>query len=139
MDYRNLGRTGLKVSSLCLGTMQWGWTADEKTAFTIMDAFIENGGNFLDTADFYSRWLPGHSGGESEEIIGRWMQGRQNRSSIILATKVRQPMGPGPNDEGLSRKHLLEAIDASLKRLQTDYIDLYLMHAFDAETQARYF
>jgi aryl-alcohol dehydrogenase-like predicted oxidoreductase len=134
MDYRNLGRTGLKVSSLCLGTMQWGWTADEKTAFTIMDAFIENGGNFLDTADFYSRWIPGHSGGVSEEIIGRWMKERNNRKSIILATKVRQPMGPGPNDQGLSRKHLLEAIDASLKRLHTDYIDLYLMHAFDAET-----
>jgi aryl-alcohol dehydrogenase-like predicted oxidoreductase len=134
MDYRNLGRTGLKVSSLCLGTMQWGWTADEKAAFTIMDAFIENGGNFLDTADFYSRWLPGHSGGESEEIIGRWMNERHNRNSIILATKVRQPMGPGPNDQGLSRKHLLEALDASLKRLHTDYIDLYLMHAYDAET-----
>ncbi len=134
MNYRNLGRTGLKVSSLCLGTMQWGWTADEKSAFTIMDAFIENGGNFLDTADFYSRWLPGHSGGESEEIIGRWLKERHNRSSIILTTKVRHPMGPGPNDQGLSRKHLLEAIDASLKRLQTDYIDLYLMHAYDADT-----
>jgi aryl-alcohol dehydrogenase-like predicted oxidoreductase len=134
MDYRNLGRTGLKVSRLCLGTMQWGWTADEKTAFTIMDAFTENGGNFLDTADFYSRWLPGHSGGESEKIIGRWMKERNNRNSIILATKVRQPMGPEPNNQGLSRKHLLEAIDASLQRLHTDYIDLYLMHAFDAET-----
>ena len=134
MDYRTLGRTGLKVSSLCLGTMQWGWTADEKTAFTLMDAFMENGGNFLDTADFYSHWLPGHSGGESEEIIGRWIKKRNNRSSIILATKVRHPMGPGPNDQGLSRKHLLEAIDASLKRLQTEYIDLYLMHAYDAET-----
>jgi aryl-alcohol dehydrogenase-like predicted oxidoreductase len=134
MDYRKLGRTGLKVSSLCLGTMQWGWTADEKTAFTLMDAFIESGGNFLDTADFYSRWLPGHAGGESEKIIGRWLKERQNRSNIILATKVRYPMGPGPNDQGLSRKHILEAIDASLRRLNTDYIDLYLMHAFDAET-----
>ncbi len=134
MDYRKLGRTGLKVSSLCLGTMQWGWTADQETAFAIMDAFVDRGGNFLDTADFYSRWLPGHAGGESEEIIGRWMKERHNRSNIILATKVRQPMGPGPNDQGLSRKHLLEAIDASLQRLHTDYIDLYLMHAFDAET-----
>jgi len=134
MDYRKLGRTGLKVSSLCLGTMQWGWTADEKTAFALMDAFIESGGNFLDTADFYSRWLPGHTGGESEEIIGRWLKERHNRSNIILATKVRHPMGPGPNDQGLSRKHILEAIDASLHRLNTDYIDLYLMHAFDAET-----
>ena len=113
MDYRKLGRTGLKVSSLCLGTMQWGWTADEKTAFTLMDAFIESGGNFIDTADFYSRWLPGHTGGESEEIIGRWIKERQNRNSIILATKVRQPMGPGPNDQGLSRKHIIEALDAA--------------------------
>jgi aryl-alcohol dehydrogenase-like predicted oxidoreductase len=134
MDYRKLGRTGLHVSSLCLGTMQWGWTADEKTAFALMDAFVESGGNFLDTADYYSRWLPGHTGGESEEIIGHWLKERHNRSSIILATKVRQPMGPGPNDQGLSRKHILEAIDASLQRLNTDYIDLYLMHAFDAET-----
>jgi aryl-alcohol dehydrogenase-like predicted oxidoreductase len=134
MDYRKLGRTGLKVSSLCLGTMQWGWTADEKTAFALMDAFVESGGNFLDTADFYSRWLPGHMGGESEEIIGRWLKERKNRSNIILATKVRHPMGPGPNDQGLSRKHILEAIDASLRRLNTDYIDLYLMHAFDEET-----
>jgi len=114
--------------------MQWGWTADQETAFAIMDAFVDRGGNFLDTADFYSRWLPGHAGGESEETIGRWMKERHNRSSIILATKVRQPMGPGPNDQGLSRKHLLEAVDASLQRLHTDYIDLYLMHAFDAET-----
>jgi aryl-alcohol dehydrogenase-like predicted oxidoreductase len=78
--------------------------------------------------------LPGHTGGESEEIIGHWMKIRHNRSSIILATKVRHPMGPDPTDQGLSRKHILEAIDASLRRLNTDYIDLYLMHAFDAET-----
>src|SRR5215469_6052527 len=74
MDYRRLGRTGLKVSCFCLGTMQWGWTTEEPTAFAVMDAFVERGGNFLDTADFYSRWLPGHVGGESEEIIGRWMR-----------------------------------------------------------------
>jgi aryl-alcohol dehydrogenase-like predicted oxidoreductase len=134
MDYRRLGRTGLKVSSLCLGTMQWGWTADQETAFAIMDAFVDSGGNFLDTSDYYSGWLPGHAGGESEEIIGRWMKERQNRSRIILATKVRHPMGPGPNDQGLSRKHILDAVDASLRRLHTSYIDLYLMHAFDAET-----
>ena len=119
MDYRKLGRTGLKVSSFCLGTLQWGWTADEKTAFALMDSFVESGGNFLDTADYYSRWLPGHTAGESEEIIGSWIKERRNRSSIILATKVRQPMGPGPNDQGLSRKHILEAIDASLRRLNT--------------------
>jgi aryl-alcohol dehydrogenase-like predicted oxidoreductase len=134
MNYRKLGRTGLKVSVLCLGTMQWGWTADEQTAFAVMDAFVEHGGNFLDTADFYSRWIPGHKGGESEEIIGRWMQSRRNRDNIIVATKARQPMGPGPNDQGLSRKHIFEAVEASLMRLQTDYIDLYQMHAYDAET-----
>lgn len=134
MYYRRLGRTGLKVSCLCLGTMQWGWTTDEVTAFSIMDGFVEQGGNFLDSADFYSRWIPGHVGGESEIIIGRWMKERQNRSNIIVATKVRQPMGAGPNEQGLSRKHMLEAVHASLRRLQTDYIDLYLMHAFDVET-----
>ena len=134
MKYRKLGRTGLKVSALCLGTMQWGWTADEQAAFAVMDAFAGHGGNFLDTADFYSRWIPGHKGGESEEVIGQWMKARHNRDSMILATKVRQPMGSGPNDQGLSRKHIFEAIDASLMRLQTDYIDLYQMHAYDADT-----
>ena len=134
MNYRRLGRTGLKVSELCLGTMQWGWTADEQAAFSVMDAFVESGGNFFDTADYYSRWVPGHSGGESEEIIGRWLKERGNRSAIILVTKVRQPMGLGPNEQGLSRKYILDAVEASLRRLQTDYIDLYQMHAFDAET-----
>jgi aryl-alcohol dehydrogenase-like predicted oxidoreductase len=134
MDYRRLGRAGLKVSCFCLGTMQWGWTADEPTAWAVMDAFVERGGNFLDTADFYSRWLPGHRGGEAEEIIGRWMQQRGNRHEMIIATKVFQPMGEQPNDRGLSCKHIFEALDASLHRLQTDYLDLYLAHAFDAET-----
>jgi len=96
MDYRRFGRTGLKVSCFGLGTMQWGWTADEPTAGAVMDAFVERGGNFLDTADFYSRWLPGHVGGESEEIIGRWMQQRGNRNALIIATKVYQPMGSTP-------------------------------------------
>ncbi len=134
MDYHRLGHTGLKVSRFCLGTMQWGWTVDEQTAGAVMDAFVEHGGNFLDTADFYSRWLPGHTGGESEEIIGRWMRQRGKRQQMIVATKVFQPMGEHPNDRGLSRKHLIEALDASLRRLHTDYIDLYLAHAFDAET-----
>lgn len=134
MKYRKLGRTGLQVSALCLGTMQWGWTADEQAAFVVMDAFVEQGGNFLDTADFYSRWLPGHSGGEAETIIGRWMKARGNRDKMIIATKVYQPMGDAPNDRGLSRRHILDAVNASLERLQTDYIDLYLAHAFDAET-----
>ncbi|GLV57339.1 NADP-dependent aryl-alcohol dehydrogenase [Dictyobacter sp. S3.2.2.5] len=134
MRYQKLGRTGLKVSALCLGTMQWGWTADENAAFEVMDAFTEKGGNFLDTADFYSRWLPYHEGGESETIIGRWLKSRHKRGGVVLATKVYQPMGEGPNDRGLSRKHILDGVDASLRRLQTDYIDLYLAHAFDAET-----
>lgn len=99
-----------------------------------MDAFVERGGNFLDTADFYSRWLPGHQGGESEKIIGRWMQQRGNRHRMIIATKVYQPMGEQPNDRGLSRKQVIEALEASLRRLRTDYINLYLAHASDAET-----
>ncbi|GCE17829.1 aldo/keto reductase [Dictyobacter kobayashii] len=134
MRYRKLGRTGLKVSALCLGTMQWGWTANESAAFEVMDAFAEKGGNFLDTADFYSRWIPGNEGGESESIIGRWLQARHKRSEIILSTKIYQPMSDDPNSRGLSRKHILEGVDASLRRLQTDYIDLYLAHAFDADT-----
>lgn len=134
MDYRKLGRTGLRVSALCLGTMQWGWTADESQAFEVMDAFVENGGNFLDTADMYSRWVPGNAGGISEEIIGRWLHSRGNRELIILATKVRQPMGSAPNQQGLSRKHIMNAVEASLRRLQTDYIDLYQAHAYDKDT-----
>ena len=89
MDYRNLGRTGLKVSELCLGTMQWGWTAGEDAAVEVMDAFVAAGGNFIDTADVYSRWAEGNPGGVSEEIIGRWMKSRGNRDQIVLATKVR--------------------------------------------------
>lgn len=134
MDYRTLGHTGLKVSPLCLGTMQWGWTADEGAAYEVMDAFTQAGGNFIDTADVYSRWAEGNPGGVSEEIIGRWMQDRGNREQVVLATKVRGKMGPGPNDEGLSRKHILDAVDASLRRLQTDYIDLYQTHFYDADT-----
>jgi len=134
MDYRKLGRTGLKVSALCLGTMQWGWTADEAAALGVMDAFVAAGGNFIDTADIYSRWAEGNPGGVSEEIIGRWMQARGNRSQVILATKLRGPMGQGPNDQGLSRKRVFDAVDASLQRLQTDYIDLYQCHFPDMDT-----
>ena len=134
MEYRRLGRTGLKVSELCLGTMQWGWTADETTAFAVMDAFVEAGGNFIDTADVYSRWAPGTPGGVSEEIIGRWMQERGNRRQIVLATKVRGRMWDGANGEGLSRQHIMAAVEDSLRRLQTDTIDLYQTHWFDADT-----
>jgi len=134
MEFRNLGRTGLKVSELCLGTMQWGWTADEPTSFAVMDAFVEAGGNFIDTADIYSRWVEGNPGGVSEEIIGRWMKERGNRRQIVLATKVRGVMWDGPNGEGLSRGHIMAAAEDSLRRLQTDHIDLYQTHWYDAGT-----
>jgi aryl-alcohol dehydrogenase-like predicted oxidoreductase len=113
--------------------MQWGWTADEAGARAVMDAFIEAGGNFLDTADVYSRWAEGNPGGVSEEIIGRWARDRANREQLVIATKVRGPMGDGPNASGLGRKHIMEAVEGSLRRLQTDYIDLYQAHALDAE------
>ncbi|NOK63001.1 MAG: aldo/keto reductase [Chloroflexi bacterium AL-W] len=134
MNYRRLGRTGLQVSPLCLGTMQFGWTADEVTSFAVMDAFVEQGGNFIDTADIYSRWVEGNAGGVSEEIIGRWMQQHNNRRNIVLATKARGRMWDGPNGEGLNRAHIMQACDDSLRRLQTDYIDLYQTHAYDANT-----
>ncbi len=134
MHYRKLGRSGLKVSELCLGTMQWGWSADTDAAFAVMDAFVEAGGNFIDTADVYSQWAEGNSGGVSEEIIGRWMKSHGKRHEIVLAIKVRGAMWPGPNGEGLSRSHILQACEDSLRRLQTDYIDLYQTHWYDAET-----
>ncbi len=134
MRYRNLGRTGLKISELCLGTMQFGWTTDEENAFAIMDAFLEAGGNFLDTADVYSNWAAGNPGGVAETIIGKWVRQRGNRHEIILATKVRGRMWEGPNGEGLSRAHIMKAIDDSLRRLDTDYIDLYQSHSFDPDT-----
>lgn len=134
MNYRNLGRTGLKVSEICLGTMQWGWTADETTSHAVMDAFIEAGGNFIDTADIYSNWAPNNPGGVSEEIIGRWMKARSNRDQIVVATKARGRMWEGANGEGLSRVHLLKACEDSLRRLQTDYIDLYQTHWYDEDT-----
>jgi aryl-alcohol dehydrogenase-like predicted oxidoreductase len=135
MEYRRLGRTGLKVSTICLGTMQFGWTADEPTSQAIMARSVALGCNFFDTADIYSRWAPGNPGGVSEEIIGRWLKSADiPRSSLVLATKVRGQMGDGPNDQGLSRGHILDAAEASLRRLQTDYIDLYQVHWPDQET-----
>lgn len=135
MQYRRLGRTGLKVSTICLGTMQFGWSADKAAAFTILDQATAEGINFIDTADIYSRWAEGNDGGVSEQIIGDWLQqSSARRQDIILATKVRGQMGAGPNDQGLSRQHILNAVHDSLKRLQTDYIDLYQMHWPDEET-----
>lgn len=134
MNYRNLGRTGLQVSDICLGTMQFLWTTDEPSSYAVLDAFFEAGGNFIDTADVYSRWAEGLKGGEAETIIGQWLQRRGNRADVVLATKVRGRMWPGPNGEGLSRAHILRAVEDSLRRLQTDYIDLYQTHAPDANT-----
>ena len=114
--------------------MQFGWTADEATSFAVLDAFVEAGGNFIDTADVYSRWAEGNPGGVSEQIIGRWMKARGNRGAIVLATKARGRMWDGPNGEGLSRGHLIHACEDSLRRLDTDSIDLYQTHFFDADT-----
>jgi aryl-alcohol dehydrogenase-like predicted oxidoreductase len=135
MEYRNLGRTGLKVSELCLGTMQFGWTADESASYEILSAPFEGGINFIDTADIYSRWSAGNPGGVSEKIIGDWIKKEGiPRHQLIIATKVRGVMGDGPNDEGLSRAHILSAVEGSLKRLGTDYIDLYQTHWYDENT-----
>lgn len=135
MEYRSLGASGLKVSPLCLGSMQFGWTADRNTSFTILSAAYEAGINFIDTADIYSNWVEGNPGGVAEEIIGDWMKSSGiPRHHLVIATKVRGRMGKGANDEGLSRAHILTAIEASLKRLKTDYIDLYQTHWYDSQT-----
>ncbi len=133
MPTRKLGRTGLKVSALCLGTMTFGWSADEATSFALMDAAVDGGINFFDTADYYTRWLPGHVGGEAETILGKWLK-RQPRRDFVIATKVAGRMWDGPNGEGLSRAHIIQAVEDSLRRLQTDYIDLYQMHWPDSGT-----
>ncbi len=134
MIFRKLGRTGLKVAALCLGGNVFGWTADEQASFAVLDTYGEGGGNFIDTADVYSNWAPGHSGGESETILGKWMRQRGNREQMVIATKVGSRMGAGPNQQGLSRQHIMQAVEASLCRLQTNYIDLYLSHWDDPET-----
>ena len=127
----SLGSTGVQVSQLCLGSMGFGWTASESESFAVLDAFVDAGGNFIDTADVYSRWLPGHKGGEAESIIGRWMKERGNRDSIVIATKVRGEMWPGADGQGLSRAHIERAAEDSLRRLQVETIDLYQCHWFD--------
>jgi len=134
MLMRKLGRTGLRVSALCLGGNTFGWTTDQKASETVLDAYLEAGGNFIDTADVYSRWAPGNSGGESEIVLGKWMAARKNRHAALIATKVMGPMGPGANDTGLSRQHIVDGVEDSLRRLQTDYIDLYQAHWDDRET-----
>ena len=124
---RKLGRSELSVTPLCLGGNVFGWTADEPGSFAVLDAYADGGGNFIDTADVYS-------GGESESILGRWINTRKNRSHIIIATKLGSPMGTAPNMRGLSRRYMMEEVEASLKRLQTDYIDLYQAHQDDPNT-----
>jgi aryl-alcohol dehydrogenase-like predicted oxidoreductase len=134
MLMRKLGRTGMKVAALCLGGNTFGWTTDQKASEAVLDAYLEAGGNFIDTADIYSRWAPGNTGGESETALGTWMAARKNRSAVILATKLGGPMGTGPNDAGLCRLHMMQAVEASLRRLETDYIDLYQAHWDDRDT-----
>jgi aryl-alcohol dehydrogenase-like predicted oxidoreductase len=130
---RELGRSGLKVSPLCLGGNVFGWTADEKTSFALLDAWVDAGFNFIDTADAYSRWAPGHKGGESETVIGRWLaQGGGRRDKVIIATKTGMDLGGGKT--GLSPKRIREAVDESLARLQTDRIDLFQSHKDDTDT-----
>ncbi|WP_263775309.1 aldo/keto reductase [Klebsiella pneumoniae] len=131
MNYTHLGRTGLKVSRLCLGTMNFGDVTDEKTSARILDEALEAGINFIDTADVYgTEQSPDiqQGSGLSEEIIGRWLQQGGRRERIVLATKVYQPMGPGPNDRRLSAYHIRKACEDSLRRLKTDHIDVYQMH-----------
>ncbi|HKQ03678.1 MAG TPA: aldo/keto reductase [Blastocatellia bacterium] len=132
MKIKRLGRTGLKVTEICLGTMTFGHQCDEPTSFAIMDEAAARGVNFIDTADVYPVPVALDSVGRTEEIVGRWLAGK--RDNFILATKCRHPMGKRPNDAGLSRKHILDAIEASLRRLQTDYVDLYQVHAPDPDT-----
>ena len=132
MDLRTLGRSPLKVSPVCLGGNVFGWTVDEPTSFSILDAWLDAGFNFIDTADVYSRWAPGHVGGESETIIGKWLKAGGKRDSVILATKVGMDMGDGRI--GLQPAYIRRAVEDSLRRLQTDYIDLYQAHQDDAST-----
>lgn len=128
MEYRKLGNSGAVVSAYCLGTMTFGAESDEATSFRLMDDYVAAGGNFIDTANVYSA-------GVSEEIVGRWLKSKPGvLRDLVITTKGRFPMGDGPNHLGLSRKNLREALDASLKRLGVEHIDLYQMHAFDALT-----
>lgn len=129
---RNLGKSGLKTSKLVLGGNVFGWNVDQETSFAILDRFVEGGGTMIDTADSYSAWVPGHSGGESEAVIGNWLASRGRRDDVLIATKV--GMLPGEGGEGLKPARIAAAVEASLKRLKTDYIDLYYAHQDDAET-----
>ena len=132
MKKRKLGSTGFDIAPLVLGGNVFGWTLDETASFRVLDGFVGAGGNLIDTADVYSRWVPGNTGGESETLIGRWMKARGNRSRVLIATKVGIEMGPGK--KGLAKARIYAAVDESLRRLQTDHIDLYQSHVDDLET-----
>jgi aryl-alcohol dehydrogenase-like predicted oxidoreductase len=132
MEKRTLGNTGITVSPLCFGGNVFGWTIDEQQSFEILDAFTAAGLNFIDTADVYSRWKPGNQGGESETIIGNWLKRSGKRESVVIATKVGMEMAPGK--QGLSKGYIVKAVEDSLRRLQTDYIDLYQSHKDDENT-----
>jgi aryl-alcohol dehydrogenase-like predicted oxidoreductase len=127
-----LGRSGLQVARFTLGGNVFGWTADERASFEVLDAFVAAGFNFIDTADAYSMWAPGHKGGESEEVIGKWLKARGNRDKVLIATKLGVEVVPG--ESGLSRAYMQKAVERSLRRLQTDYIDLYQSHRDDPNT-----
>ncbi len=130
MRKKKLGRSGLAVAPFGFGGNVFGWTADEKVSFSLLDRFIEAGFNLIDTADMYSNWVPGHLGGESEEIIGRWLKRSGKRAGLVIATKVGMDLGPA--GKGLSRAHIEKSVESSLRRLQTDHIDLYQAHCDDA-------
>jgi aryl-alcohol dehydrogenase-like predicted oxidoreductase len=134
MDFQILGKTDLSVSRLCLGTMTMGWTSIKEDSFAVMDYAFEHGLNFIDTADIYSFWVEGNDGGVAESWIGEWLESRQARDRVIIATKVRGRMWAGPDGEGLSRAHLMRAVEDSLRRLQVETIDLYQTHWPDEET-----
>jgi len=132
MTYRPLGRSDVQVSPLCLGGNVFGWTVDEPTSFSLLDAWLDAGFNFIDTADMYSTWAPGHSGGESETVIGRWLQQSGQRDKVVIATKVGMDMGGGK--VGLKPAYIRQAVEASLRRLRIDCIDLYQSHQDDEST-----
>lgn len=132
MEKRRLGNSGIEVAPLVFGGNVFGWTVDEATGFELLDAFVENGFNFVDTADVYPKWVPGNHGGESEKMIGNWLQQRGKRDDVVIATKVGMEMTS--ERKGLSRDHILRSAEESLRRLQTDYIDLYQSHKDDPTT-----
>ncbi|HTJ13167.1 MAG TPA: aldo/keto reductase [Dinghuibacter sp.] len=131
MKKRTVGKSPLEVAPFMLGGNVFGWTADEKTSFAILDAFVDAGFDFVDTADVYSHWAPGHVGGESETVIGNWFKKSGKRNKVVIATKVGAPMGSDPAKKGLRKSYILKEVEDSLRRLQTDHIDLYQSHYDD--------